>query len=355
MTPDQPTQGTMTTNSTPRAFVPFPTLIADIGGTNARFALVPDETSPPLRFPSVLTADFATIDDAIAAVLPPDVRPHSAVLALAGPIQGDRVPLTNCHWVVEPRRMIARFGLDEVILLNDFEALSLSLPALAGADLLPVGEGKPVANAAQVVVGPGTGLGAAALIHANGAWVPVPGEGGHIDLAPVSARDFEIWPHLERPHQQTDPFARIEGETLLSGSGLLRLYRAVASANGTPPRFDDPSGITAAAIERTDAAAEEALELFCVHLGRLAGNLALVFMAHGGVFLAGGIAAKIAPFLKESGFRAAFIDKVPHQAMMDRMPTSVVVHPEPALAGITAYARHPELFGVVTEGRRWLK
>ncbi|MBN9026394.1 MAG: glucokinase [Rhizobiales bacterium] len=245
------------------------------------------------------------------------MTPHSAVLALAGPIQGDRVPLTNCHWVVEPKRMIARFGIDEVILLNDFEALSLSLPALAGDDLVSIGSGAPLANAAQVVVGPGTGLGAAALIHANGAWLPVPGEGGHIDLAPVSARDFAIWPHIERPHQQTDPFARIEGETLLCGSGLLRLYRAVASANGVAPRFDDPSGITAAAIERSDAVAEEALELFCVHLGRLAGNLALVFMARGGVFLAGGIAAKIAPFLTESGFREAFIDKVPHGALMD--------------------------------------
>lgn len=343
----------MTTTSPPRAFVPFPTLIGDIGGTNARFALVPDETGRVIRFPTVLTADFATIDDAIAAVLPPDVTPHSAVLALAGPIQGDRVPLTNCHWVVEPKRMIARFGIEEVILLNDFEALSLSLPALSGDDLVPVGNGKSVANGAQVVVGPGTGLGAAALIHANGAWLPVAGEGGHIDLAPVSARDFEIWPHLERPHQQTDPYARIEGETLLCGSGLLRLYRAVVSANGATPRFDDPSEITAAAMDRSDAAAEEALSLFCVHLGRLAGNLALIFMASGGVFLAGGIAAKIAPFLRESGFRDAFIDKVPHQALMDRMATSVVVHPEPALAGITAYARHPDLFGVVTEGRRW--
>jgi glucokinase len=347
--------GTMTTTTTARDFVPFPTLIGDIGGTNARFALVPDENAPPIHLGSVLTADFATIDDAIAAMLPGDVQPRSAVLALAGPIQGDQVPLTNCHWVVEPKRMIGRFSLDEVILLNDFEALSLALPALEGDDLLPIGEGERTANAARVVVGPGTGLGAAALIHAFGAWVPVPGEGGHIDLAPLSARDFEIWPHIERPHQQTDPFARIEGETLLSGSGLLRLYRAVASANGVAPRFDDPSEITAAAIERTDAVAEEALELFCVHLGRLAGNLALIFMALGGVFLAGGIAAKIAPFLRESGFRAAFIDKVPHRAMMDRMATAVVVHPAPALAGITAYARHPETFGISTEGRRWLK
>ncbi|MCX5495051.1 glucokinase [Kaistia dalseonensis] len=335
-----------------RAFVPFPTLIGDIGGTNARFALVPDATGEVVRFPNAQTADFPAIDDAIEATVLPHAKPRSAVLALAGPVQGDQVPLTNCPWVVEPKKMIARLGLDEVILLNDFEALSLSLPALGEEDLVRVGGGEPVANAAQVVVGPGTGLGAAALIHARGTWFPVPGEGGHVDLAPVTARDFAIWPHIEEPFG-TGPYRRIAGETLLCGAGLVRLYRAIIAADGARARFDDPSEITAAALGGSDGAAEEALSLFCIHLGRLAGNLALAFMARGGVFLAGGIAAKIAPFIKESGFREAFIDKAPHQALMDKMPTSVIVHPAPALAGIAAYARTPELFGVVTEGRHW--
>lgn len=336
----------------PETTIPFPTLIGDIGGTNARFAVVNDATAAAVRFPNAHTVNHPTIDDAIAAALPAGVKPRSAVLALAGPVQGDRVPLTNCHWVVEPKRMIERFGLDKVILLNDFEALSLSLPALADKDLVRVGGGEAVPNAAQVVVGPGTGLGAAALIHARGTWFPVPGEGGHIDLAPVSERDFAIWPHIDEPFGK-GPYRRIAGETLLCGSGLVRLYRAIIAADGKQERFDDPSEITAAAIDGSDADAREALSLFCVHLGRLAGNLALAFMARGGVFLAGGIAAKIAPFVGTSGFREAFIDKAPHQMLMDKMPTSVIVHPEPALAGLAAYARRPSDFGVVIDGRHW--
>ncbi len=345
-------RGSMSETTSDRDFVRFPTLIGDIGGTNARFALVGDGDGPTHRFANAQTADFATIDDAIASGVLPSARPRSAVLAVAGPVQGDRVPLTNCHWVVEPRRMIERLGLDEVILLNDFEAQALSLPGLGADDLLAIGGGEAVENAARVAVGPGTGLGAAALIHARGTWFPVPGEGGHVDLAPVTERDFQIWPHIDEPFG-SGPFRRISGETLLCGAGLVRLYKAVIAADGAKARFDDPAEVTAAAMDGSDGAAEEALSLFCVHLGRLAGNLALAFMARGGVFLAGGIAARIAPFLATSGFRAAFIDKAPHQGLMDKMPTSVVIHPEPALAGLTAYARHPESFGVATEGRHW--
>lgn len=342
----------MNANATETTAIAFPTLIGDIGGTNARFALVHGDGQPIERFPDAKTANFATIDDAIAFSMSQGAQPRSAVLALAGPVQGDKVPLTNCSWVVEPKRMIARFGLDEVILLNDFEALSLSLPQLGDADLVRIGGGAAVENGAQVVVGPGTGLGAAALIHARNTWFPVPGEGGHIDLAPVSARDFAIWSHIDEPFGE-GPYRRIAGETLLCGAGLVRVYKAIVAADGKTARFDDPSEITAAAMEGGDADAREALSLFCVHLGRLAGNLALTVMARGGVFLAGGIAAKIAPFLVESGFREAFIDKAPHRTMMDRMPTAVIVHPEPALAGIAAYARRPSDFGVATAGRHW--
>ena len=137
---------------------------------------------------------------------------------LAGPIQGDAVALTNSPWVVEPKRLIKRFGFEEVILLNDFEALSLSLADLAGGDLDFIGKGSAEPMRPRVVLGPGTGLGAAALIHARGIWIPVPGEGGHVDLAPVTERDFAIWPHIEKPGPGS-----ISGETLLCGAGLVRL------------------------------------------------------------------------------------------------------------------------------------
>ena len=274
--------------------LPFPVLIGDIGGTNARFSLVPGAEAPAERYPNVHTADFATIDDAIEAVVidKGGARPKSAMLALAGPIAGDKVQLTNCPWVVEPKKTVVRFGLTEMVLLNDFEAQSLALPGLTADDIDPIGGGTMTADGPRVVVGPGTGLGAGALIQARDIWVPVPGEGGHIDLAPVSARDFAVWEHVERQA------GRVGAETLLCGSGMVRLYRAVAAADGVKAELDTPAAVTEAGLSGANAQAVETLALFATHLGRVAGNLALIFMATGGVFLAGGISTKIAPVLK---------------------------------------------------------
>ncbi len=329
--------------------LPFPVLIGDIGGTNARFSLVPDETAEAIRFPNVHTADFASIDDAIAAVVidKGGAAPKSAMLALAGPISGDRVPLTNCPWVVEPKKTVARFGLSEMVLLNDFEAQSLALPGLTEADIEPIGSGAMSEDGARVVLGPGTGLGAGALIPARGIWVPVPGEGGHIDLSPVSTRDFAIWPHVERTG------GRIGAETLLCGSGLVRLYRAVSASDGVAAPLTTPKDVTEAGLSGASPQAAETLSLFATHLGRVAGNLALIFMATGGVFLAGGISGRIAPVLKSGGFREAFLAKWPHERLLERMATSIVVKEDAALAGIAAFARAPASFAVSLTGRRW--
>jgi glucokinase len=329
--------------------LPFPVLIGDIGGTNARFALIEDARSAPERLPDVATADYASIDDAIetSVLAKGGTRPKSAVLALAGPIRGDRVPLTNCDWVVEPKKIVARFGLAEMILLNDFEAQSLSLPDLGPGDLDPIGDGRAAPDRARVVLGPGTGLGAAALIHANGVWIPVPGEGGHVDLGPATSRDYAIWPHLERVE------GRVSAEALLSGGGIVRLYRGVAAADGAKPRLTTPADITTAGLAGTDAQAAETLGLFSTYLGRFAGDLAMVFMAYGGVYLAGGIPARIAPALKEGAFREAFVAKEPHRELLEKMLTAIVIKSDAALAGIAAFARAPGRFGVELAGRRW--
>jgi glucokinase len=327
--------------------LPFPVLIGDIGGTNARFALIADERAEAKRLPTARTADHATIDDAIATVLPKDMAPQSSVLALAGPIAGDRVPLTNCDWVVEPKKTIARFGLKEMILINDFEAQSLALPGLTARDLDPIGGGAMTPEGARVVIGPGTGLGAGALVHARNIWVPIPGEGGHISLGPVTKRDLEIWPHIERHGD------RVTAETVLCGSGMVRLYKAIAASDGVKPRYDTPETITAHGLSGEDRQAAETLSVFAEHLGRAAGDIALVFMAYGGVHLAGGITAKIAPVLKGGGFRAAFIDKWPHEELMERMATAIVIKEDAALAGIGAFAQAPGRFGVELGGRRW--
>jgi glucokinase len=326
----------------------LPALIGDIGGTNARFALVGTTATPIVRFLDTKTADHATIDDAIAAALAGnESQPKSAVLAVAGPIAGDAVQLTNCDWVVEPRKTIVRFGLAEMALLNDFEAQSLALAQLHRADFDPIGDGAATTHGARVVLGPGTGLGAGALIHARGIWIPIPGEGGHVDLGPVSARDFAIWPQLERAH------GRMSAEALLSGAGMMRLYRGIAATDGRDASLANPADVAGAGLGGADPLAVETLELFATYLGRLAGDLAMVFMAHGGVYLAGGISQKIAPALKTGAFRQAFVDKAPHEELLHEMMTAIVVKEDAALAGITAFARAPHQFGVNLEGRHW--
>ena len=329
--------------------IAFPVLIGDIGGTNARFAVIPDETSAEIEFPIVQTRSFATIDEAIAETVlkASPVKPRSAILAIAGPVDGDEIPLTNCPWVVRPKAMLFGLGFSDVIILNDFEAQALAAVALGPIWLEKLGGGEPEEGAARLVLGPGTGLGVAGLVHALGRWIPVPGEGGHMDIGPRTARDREVFPHIE-PIE-----GRISGEQILCGRGLVNTYRAVAKADGVTPRFTSPAEITGAALEKSDPVAQEALSMFVTCLGRTAGDLALVFMSRGGVYLTGGIAQKILPALQGGELRAAFEDKAPHGATMREMPIYVVTHPLAALQGLGAYARRQSAFGIETRGRRW--
>jgi glucokinase len=328
--------------------IPLPALIGDIGGTNARFALIDGAGPGMMRFADEHTGNYASIGDAIDLVLgKADRAPRSALLALAGPIAGDAVQLTNSGWNVVPKELIARFGLAEVILLNDFEALSLSLADIGPGDVDKIGGGGVAPERARIVLGPGTGLGAGALIHASGTWIPIPGEGGHIDLGPVTPRDMAIWPHIEWSA------GRLSAEALLCGPGLVRLYRAIAATNGTAARLATPADVAAAGLAGSDAGAAEAVHLFATYLGRFASNLALVFVALGGVYLAGGISGRIAPALKTGAFREAFVDKYPHRGLLERMSTGIITKADAALAGIAAFARNPSRFGVELAGRRW--
>ncbi|WP_430440082.1 glucokinase [Shinella sp.] len=328
---------------------PFPILIGDIGGTNARFALLVDAFAEPKQFPIVQTANFKNIDDALQQCIldTSSVQPRSAILALAGPIEGDEVPLTNCPWVVRPRDMIANLGFDDVLLVNDFEAQALAIASLGEGDREKIGPGVERQAASRAVLGPGTGLGVAGLVYARHSWIPVPGEGGHVDVGPRSERDHQIWPFLE-PIE-----GRISAEQLLCGRGIMNIYRAVSAADGVDAPLETPADVTSRALAQEDRAAIETVSLFSTYLGRVAGDMAMIFMAKGGVFLAGGISQKILPALRGPEFRAAFEDKAPHSALLKTIPTYVVTHPVAALAGLAAFARMPDRFGVATEGRHW--
>lgn len=329
--------------------IAFPILIGDIGGTNARFAILVDAYAEPKEFPILATADFATIEEAIQSEVldKTSLQPRSAILAVAGPIKGDEIDLTNNDWVIRPQAMIRDLGFVDVVVINDFEAQALAAASLGPEHLEKIGGGAIRPAASRVVVGPGTGLGVAGLVHARHTWYPVPGEGGHIDIGPRTPRDLELFPHYEAIE------GRISAEQLLCGRGLMNIYRAVCKVNGGKPAAANPAEVTAAWSDGSDPAAVEAIELFVTYLGRVAGDLALIFMAGGGVFLAGGIAQKIIPALKHPRFREAFEDKAPHSKILATIPTFVITHPLAALSGLAAYARTPVRFGVATEGRRW--
>ena len=330
-------------------YLSFPILLGDIGGTNARFSILIDSFAEPVHLTTVKTAEYPAIDDAIqqAVLDKTSLQPVSTILAIAGPIEGDEIPLTNCHWVVKPKDMLANLGLKDVIVINDFEAQALAIAALDDDNRDAIGSGKEDVLASRVVLGPGTGLGVAGLVYARHMWFPVPGEGGHIDIGPRSARDYAVFPHIETIE------GRVAGEQILCGRGLVNLYRAICKADSIEPVFSDPADITSQGLSGQNAQAKETLSLFSTYLGRVAGDLALIFMAKGGVYLAGGISQKIIPALKSPEFRAAFEDKAPHSALMRNIPTFVVTHPQAALSGLATYSRTPSDFGLALDGRRW--
>lgn len=329
----------------------FPVLVGDIGGTNARFQIVEHSDSAPILFDIAKTADFATIEDAILATVlaKTELCPATAILAAAGPISSNGLDLTNCHWNIQPSRFLAAGISKSLILMNDFEAQALSLPFLADEDCHSLGGAHAVANPAttKVVLGPGTGLGVGILVHSQGKWIPVAGEGGHVDIGPRNDREILIWSYLETVEN------RVSAEQILCGDGLLNLYHACCLAREEPAPLDTPAEISAAALNTSSEPAVEALAIFCSCLGRIAGDLALTTTAHGGVYIAGGIGQKILPFLEKSAFRASFEDKAPHRSLLENMQTLVVTHPLPALVGLVSYAKRPHVFSVDIIHRNW--
>lgn len=330
--------------------IEFPALIGDIGGTNARFAIVPEKGAGAHFLPILRTADFETFESAIETVLAgyTGALPRSAVFAIAGPVEGNDIRLTNNNWTVRPRHLFRQFNLTHIVVLNDFEAQALAVAIIELCNVHQIGGTTGVRGATRVAVGPGTGLGVAGLLNVKDMWIPVPGEGGHVDLGPRTPRDIQIFPYLE-------PIGgRISAEQVLSGRGLVYIYNAIARADGKQALLSSPAEISTAALAGNDHVACEALDLFVTYLGRLAGDLAMIFMSHGGVFLTGGIAPKILPALEKGGFRKAFEDKAPHQRVLSTIPVYVVTGEFPAIDGLAAYINKPEQFYVGMQGRCWV-
>jgi glucokinase len=307
------------------------TLLADIGGTNARFALLADGVLGPIEH--VRVADHPDVGSAIAHVLGRHAGGgaiRAATLGVAAAVENNRCRVLNSDWIVAGDALAARFGFATVRLLNDFEALAWSLPLLTGADICGVGGGRALAGAPIAVIGPGTGLGTACFVPGDRP-MAIAAEAGHATLPGTSPREDAVIDRLRRR------FGHASAERALSGGGLQNLYEAIAAVDGVgvPPR--DATAICAAAREASCPVSEAALAMFCAMLGTVAGNLALTFRARGGVFIAGGMVPRFADTLARSEFRARFEAKGRYRAWLEAIPTSVIMRPDSAFLGLRAF------------------
>ena len=327
----------------------YPRLVADIGGTNARFGWIDGPGQTLARVRQLAVPGFAgpaeaarSCLDALQAELGPAYRPpRHAAFAVATAVAGDRIAFTNSHWDFSRGQVQAALGLRSLLMLNDFEALALSLPCLGETQLrraaaAPTGPTEHTEGSVLAVVGPGTGLGVGAVVRTAGGWVALPGEGGHATLAPADDLESAVLAQVRRQ------FAHVSAERLLSGIGLPVLHQALGAVHGAAPAALTAAQIVAAGnagdADITESAGRDALcsqtlDLFCALLGGFAGNVALTLGARGGLFIGGGIAPRFAGRFLASAFRERFEAKGRFRSYLEAIPTPLITDTLAALTG----------------------
>jgi glucokinase len=314
-------------------------LLADVGGTNVRFALAEPAATMPLLAASICryaVADFASLADAARHYLDSSrARAESGVFAVAGRVDHDEARMTNHSWVVSRPRIQRELGLASLRLVNDFVAQAMAVRLLRAEDMHAIGPPMPEADPAGrtcAVLGPGTGLGVGALIVRDGHAIALATEGGHAGFAPVDAEEVAILQRL------SSRFGRVSNERLVSGDGLVNLHRALADIAGLQVDDDlQPQDITAGA-DAGNAACLRTIDVFCGIFGSIAGDTVLALGAWDGVFLSGGLVPVLLPALQRPRFRQRFHDKGRYSAAVAAVPTLAVMHPQPGLLGAAAIA-----------------
>lgn len=278
--------------------------------------------------------EYPSLQEAVSVYLKDELpligarRVQAAALAIAGPVVGDRVTLTNHPWSFSIRQLRRHLAIDRLVVVNDFTAVAVAIPHLRSRERRRTGGGRVLTRAPIGVVGPGSGLGISGLIPVADGWLPFSGEGGHVTMAPATAREAAM---LDRMRVRFD---HVSAERLLSGPGLINLYNTLAELDGV-----QASAYTAAQITDLydrEPYCREAVDMFCSMLGTIAGNLALTLGARGGIYVAGGIVPKLGAVFTGSPFRERFEDKGRLRPYLARIPTYVVTHPFPAFVGLAA-------------------
>ena len=307
-------------------------LVGDIGGTNARFGLVSPD-GKLLHSRVLADADYPRIAEAVEAYLADRgglPRPRRGALAIASPVGGDEVRMTNHPWAFSISALGKRLGFQRLEVINDFTAQALALPHLTDGDKFAIGGGAPLAGYPIGVLGPGSGLGVSGMIPTGKRFVPLTGEGGHATMAPITDRESAALGAM-RHH-----FDHVSAERVLSGPGLVNLYNALAEIDGVPAKQYTAAQISDAGTGKRDALCAEATEMFCAMLGTVAGNLALTLGAKGGVYIGGGIVPRLGERFAASPFRQRFEAKGRFRDYLAAIPTYVVTHKLPAFLGCAA-------------------
>ena len=327
----------------------YPRLVADIGGSNARFGWVAGPGAPVTHVHKLAVAAYAGPVQAAQAYLADFARPgepgaplgaeagvrggadprapRHAAFAVATAVAGDRVAFTNSHWAFSRDEVQAALGLESLLLLNDFESLALSLPGLGAAQLRAHGGRLPQTTGTLAVVGPGTGLGVGAVVQTRCGWVAIAGEGGHATLAPADALESALLACVRRQHDH------VSAERLLSGIGLPLLHQALGEVLGAAPAALTSAEIIAAAQVGSEALCGRTLDLFCALLGGFAGNVALTLGARGGLYIGGGIVPRFADRFFASAFRQRFEAKGRFSGYLAAIPTALITDTLAALGG----------------------
>ncbi len=316
-----------------QTYLDGPRLLADVGGTNARFAL----ERAPGRIDTIRVlrcADHAEFTGAVEAYMAESRHPavrHAAV-AIANPVQGDEIKMTNHHWAFSIEATRRHLNLDTLLVVNDFTALAMALPHLEPAHCNRIGGGKARSGGVIGLIGAGTGLGVGGLIPTEGRWIALDSEGGHTSFSPNDEREIAVlrycWKHY--PH--------VSAERLISGPGIELIYQALAArdAGGVPAeKFDTPE-IVKRALAATDLLCVEVLECFCAMLGTVAANIAVTLGALGGVYIGGGIVPRLGDYFARSPFRLRFESKGRFSDYLSQIPTYVITAPYPAFVGVAA-------------------
>jgi glucokinase len=307
-------------------------LVADIGATNARFGLL-DPSGRLLHTRTLPCTDHVTLEEAARAYLKsaqPDARPAEGAIAIAGPVTGDLLTMTNHPWTFSVKAVRDALGLDRLVVVNDFTAAAMAIPLLTEDDRLQVGDGEAVAGEVIGVIGPGTGLGVSGLVQGATGWTALAGEGGHVTMAAVNDRESAVLTELRQR------FSHISAERVISGQGLVNLHGALTRLGGHEPAPLTPADVANRGLDGSDPVCVEALAMFCGMLGTVAGNLALTLGARGGVYIAGGIVPRLGAFFTNSAFRERFVEKGRLRDYLGPIPTYVVTHQLPAFLGLKA-------------------